>query len=401
MGRSVASDVAHVIGRVRGTDPIAASSERSSGWIGAVDAAATPDDATRVAGVSESWPWAEHFGAEGTYLATATCGLPPRRTSERMTAVLDAWRRGAVSAAQFDATVTAARAGYARLVGVDPAQVAIGHQVSPLVGIVAASLPVGTTVLLAEEEFTSVSFPFAAQEPRGIRLKVAPLAELAEHVTSEVGLVAVSAVQSADGRLADLDAISAAADVVGADVLVDLTQAAGWLPVDAARFAYTVCGTYKWLLSPRGTAFLTVRPDRLDALVPAHAGWYAGQDPWASIYGLPLRLATDARRFDVSPAWFAWEGTSSSIDFLTSVGTRALHEHAVGLEAAFAESAGLEPNGSAIRSLRADPDVADILDAASVTASVRAGRLRLAFHVNNTRAEAEHVGALLRGRVHD
>ena len=33
------------------------------------------------------------------------------------------------------------------------------------------------------------------------------------------------------------------------------------------------------------------------------AGWYAGQHPWESIYGTPLRLAEDARRFDVSPAW--------------------------------------------------------------------------------------------------
>lgn len=351
--------------------------------------------------MTSQWPWSGHFDPDGIYLATATCGLPPRQTSERMTAVLDAWRRGSVSALQFDATVVAARAGYAALVGVDPGRVAIGHQVSPLVGLVAASLPTGTTVLLAEGEFTSVSFPFAAQEPRGIRLKVAPLDVLAEHVTPEVGLIAVSAVQSADGRLADLDAISLAAEQVGADVLVDLTQAAGWLPVDAGRFAYTVCGTYKWLLSPRGTAFLTVRPDRLDALVPAHAGWYAGQVPWESIYGLPLRLAADARRFDVSQAWFAWEGTASSLDFLATVGRHDLHAHAVELEAAFAEAAGLRPTGSAIRSVVTDPAVAGILDAASVTASVRAGRLRLAFHVNNTLAEAQHVGELLRGHVTD
>lgn len=351
--------------------------------------------------MSRDWPWAGHFTADGTYLATATCGLPPRVTSERMSAVLDDWRRGAVDAAGFDAVIARAREAYASLAGVGSASVAIGHQVSPFVGLIAASLPAGSVVLLAAEEFTSVSFPFAAQAGRGITTKVAPLADLAAHVTPDVALVAVAAVQSADGRVADLEAVSDAAQAAGADVLVDYTQAAGWLPVDATRFAYTVCGAYKWLLSPRGTAFLTVRSDRLDTLVPAQAGWYAGADPWESIYGLPLRLATDARRFDVSPGWFAWVGTTSSLEFLADVGSAACHTHAVELEAAFAREAGLEPSGSAIRSLRADPSVAGILEDAGVVASVRAGRLRLSFHVNNTREEAERVGMLLRRRVAD
>jgi len=35
----------------------------------------------------------------------------------------------------------------------------------------------------------------------------------------------------------------------------------------------------------------------------------AGDDPWSSIYGGPLRLASDARRFDVSPAGHAWRAS--------------------------------------------------------------------------------------------
>ena len=151
-----------------------------------------------------------------------------------------------------------------------------------------------------------------------------------------MGLVALAAVQSSDGEVAPLDAVEAAAARHGVDVLVDVTQAAGWLPVDAGRFAYTVCAAYKWLLSPRGTAFLTVRPDRWDALVPPAAGWYAGEQPWSSIYGTPLRLAADARRYDVSPGWHAWVGTASSLALLEQVGVRDLHAHALAVEAAFA-----------------------------------------------------------------
>lgn len=351
--------------------------------------------------MSDSWPWSAHFEADGPYFATATCGLPPRRTSDAMSAVLEDWRRGRLSPPDFDRVIERARRTYARLTGVDASAVAIGHQVSALVGLVAGSVPDGAQILTATGEFTSVTFPFAAHEERGVRVGEVALEALPDAIHDGIELVAVSAVQSSDGALADLGAVAEAADEHGVDVLVDLTQATGWLPVDAGRFAYTVCGAYKWLLSPRGTAFLTVRDDRLDRLVPGQAGWYAGERPWESIYGLPLRLAVDARRFDVSPAWFSWVGTDASLSFLDDIGREACHGHALEVEAAFATAAGLEPGPSAIRSLVADASVAGLMAEAGTTGSVRAGRLRLAFHVNNTVEEAEALGRLLHGHVSD
>ena len=138
-----------------------------------------------------------------------------------------------------------------------------------------------------------------AQSGRGVKVREVPLERIADSVTPRTTLVAVSAVQSADGRVIDLDALHAATETTGTKVLLDTTQAVGWLPVDASRFAYTACGGYKWLLSPRGTAYFTLRPELIDDLVPHTAGWYAGQSPWTSIYGGPLRLAADAGRFDV------------------------------------------------------------------------------------------------------
>jgi selenocysteine lyase/cysteine desulfurase len=98
--------------------------------------------------------------------------------------------------------------------------------------------------------------------------------------------------------------------------LLDTTQAVGWLPVDASRFAHTARGGYKWLLSPRGTAYFTISPALIGELTPHYAGWYAGDDPWSSIYGGPLRLASDARRFDVSPAWHAWVAAAPALRLL-------------------------------------------------------------------------------------
>ncbi len=349
--------------------------------------------------MTTDWPWADEFEPEGTYLNSATMGLPPRATLAALATALEEWRRGTAHAPGYDSDVAAARAAYAGLVGVGADTVAIGSQVSPLVALVAAAVPDGATVLVPRGEFTSVTFPFLAQAARGIRVLEVPLAEIAEHVDGSTGLVALAAVQSSDGEVAPLEALEVAAARHGVDVLVDVTQAAGWLPVDAGRFAYTVCAAYKWLLSPRGTAFLTVRRDRWDGLVPAAAGWYAGEHPWSSIYGTPLRLAADARRYDVSPGWHAWVGTASSLALLERVGVRELHAHALAAEAAFAAGAGLEPAGRAIRALAADDAVPGLLAEHGVVAAERAGRLRVSFHLNNTEEEAARAGALLRGHL--
>ena len=62
----------------------------------------------------------------------------------------------------------------------------------------------------------------------------------------------------ATGEVADLEAIAAAARDHGALTLLDATQACGWLPLDGSLFDFVVAAGYKWLLSPRGTAFMAV-----------------------------------------------------------------------------------------------------------------------------------------------
>lgn len=281
----------------------------------------------------------------------------------------------------------------------DPAAVAVGSQVSALAGIIAASLPDGSEVLTAAGDFTSVLFPFYAQSGRGVRVREVPMEAVADSVTPGTALVAVSAVQSADGRVIDLDVLHAASEAAGARVLLDTTQAVGWLPVDASRFAYTACGGYKWLLSPRGTAWLTVRPELMDDLIPHSAGWYAGEDPWSSIYGGPLRLAESARRFDVSPAWHAWVGAAPAVDLLVRIGTAALHRHALSLANRFRAGTGLEPGNSAIVSLAVGQDAATALAAARIRASARAGRLRLSFHVSTSESDVDAAVGVIRPHV--
>lgn len=341
----------------------------------------------------------EEFDAEGIYLNSATLGLPPRRTWDAVQEALAAWQRGTTDAVAFDRSVEASRATYAGLVGVDPEDVAVGSQVSVFAGLIAASLAPGSEVLTATGDFTSVLFPFHAQADRGVHVREVPLERLAEAVTDDTTLVAVSAVQSADGRIADLDALRAACAATGTRIFLDTTQAVGWLPIDASAYAYTAGGGYKWLLAPRGTGFMTVRPEHLDGLTPNNAGWYAGEDRWESIYGSPLRLAASARRFDVSPAWYSWVGQAPALELLAEVGPRRLHRHAVGLADRFCAGVDLPPGGSAIVAAVADDQVPALLEQAGIAGAVRAGRLRLSFHVSTSPADVDRAIDVLAGHL--
>jgi selenocysteine lyase/cysteine desulfurase len=340
------------------------------------------------------------FATDVIFLNTATMGLPPRRTVEALEAALATWTAGIADAVAYDIPVAGARRTYAGLVGVDETLVAVGGNVSVFAGLIAASLPDDAEVVTAAGDFTSVVFPFHVQARRGVTVREVPLGELTDAITERTSLVAVSAVQSADGRIADLQGLIRACAATGTRIMLDTTQAVGWLPIDASQFAYTVSGGYKWQLAPRGTAFLTVQHDLLDDITPHNAGWYAGDDRWNSIYGAPLRLASDARRFDVSPAWLSWVGAVTSLELLSEVGTEVLHRYSVGMANRFRTGVGLPSSDSAIVSTLADAEVPGLMRAANIVGVTRAGRLRLSFHISTRAHDVDTAIEVLRGHLY-
>ncbi|WP_121290155.1 aminotransferase class V-fold PLP-dependent enzyme [Plantibacter sp. lyk4-40-MEA-4] len=330
------------------------------------------------------------FPSAPGYLAACTLGLPTIGTTDAVMADLSAWQAARTDAAAYGAVVERVRGSFAELVNVPVRSVAIGSQTSAMVAMIAASVPDGAEILCVEGDFSSLVAPFLVQAHRGVRVRHAPLTELAAHIDASTWLVAYSAVQSATGAVADVVAIREAAAVHGTLTLNDLTQAAGWLPVDASADDITVCHAYKWLCAPRGVAFMTVRDEVSDRLRPSQAGWYSGDDVWSSCYGPSLHLAESARRFDVSPAWQAWVGAEPAIALFAAVDAVAVYEHDTRLAASLREGIGesrslLTGTASAIVTWT-DPDGHDLraLQSAGITASGRAGRARVAFHLWNT-----------------
>ncbi|NYV75418.1 aminotransferase class V-fold PLP-dependent enzyme [Streptomyces sp. UH6] len=334
---------------------------------------------------------ASEFRPGNLFLNTAAVGLLPARSTAAVRAALEDAATG--RPADIFGPVEQARASYARLMGVSPGRVAVGTSVAAYSGLIAASLPAGAEVLTAEGDFSSLVNPFHVRGDLSVR--AVALEKIPEAIGPGTAMVVVSAVQSADGRLVDLPALRAAAAAHGARICLDVSQAAGWLPLDAGEYDFTVTVTHKWLCSLFGLAFLTV-PEDFGGLRPLSAGWVAGEEPWASCYGPIGELARSARRFD-EPQSMAPVAAARSLALFEELGVEAVHRHDLALADRFREGLarlGHEPlpsPGSPIVSVPGLGGRQPGLSAAGIELSDRAGSLRAAFHLYNSPADVDRL----------
>ncbi|MGW4205187.1 aminotransferase class V-fold PLP-dependent enzyme [Streptomyces sp. NPDC004726] len=338
------------------------------------------------------------FTPDNTYLNTSSSGVLPGRAIAAMTALLGELAAGRPGREGDFSAVAAARRSFARLHGVAEDRVALGGSLSAHVGLIANSLPAGAEVLFPRGDYTSLITPFSVRGD--LRLRYAPLADLPDAVRPDTALVAFSSVQSADGRIADLPAVRAAAAAHGARTLVDATQSAGWLPLDAGEWDFTVTSAYKFLLCPHGVSFLTVTEEAQASVAPILAGSFASED-W-TVYGPVERLARTARRFDESPASMAYHGAARSLALLEEIGVDAVHAYDTALARRFREGLaeiGLSalPGDSAIVAVPGLGHRAPELLREGIVVSDRAGNLRAAFHLYNSQDDVDRtLGSLAR-----
>lgn len=339
----------------------------------------------------------DHFPTEVVYFDSATMGLTPVAANHEMKVKLDEIAQGRCNALEFDACIERSRESFGRIVRAPIDWISIIPAVSIATSVLSSNLSMGQRVLVAEEDFTSVLFPLLQARERGVEVEVVPLESLIDRMGEHIDWIAVSAVQSSDGRKIDLDTLAEACSQYQVRSYIDLTQAAGWMEIDAARFDITATGAYKWLLCPRGTGFMTVRPELWNEMEPVAPGWYAGEYPWDSIYSPPLRLADNARRFDISPAWVCWAGAAPALELIAAIGPKEIGAHNTHLASVLCEAIGSSNEGSAIVSLQLSEQNAQSARARQFVFSGRGGRSRFSFHLYNTIEEVESTVEFLRG----
>ena len=349
------------------------------------------------------------------WLNSAT--LPPAATPvlEALRRVEGEWERGDGSWQAWEEEAHATREQFARLIGGEATGVALLPTVAEAAATVAASLPRGR-VVVGEREFQSNLFPWLALRDRGFEVAevpatdgVVPTDALVEALTDGTVLVAVSEVQSSNGFRVRIAKVAERAREVGARLFVNGTQALGVLRFDQQDIAadYVACHGYKWLLAPRGTSWLHVREDRIDELAPLAPNWKSVERPYEEYYGGPLRMPPEARKLDISLAWFPWVGARAALDLILSLDPAAVEARCLGLAAELRE--GVRERGfrtvpeeepSQIVALEV-PDPATVrqglLDR-RVVCAVRGGFVRLGFHAFNDESDvAAALDALGRG----
>jgi selenocysteine lyase/cysteine desulfurase len=178
--------------------------------------------------------------------------------------------------------------------------------------------------------------PLQVVAPKNSRIE---LQDIEQAIRSSTKLVAVSLVASGTGFQHDLKALCDMAHRHRVYVYADIIQAVGALPFDVKESGvdFCCCGTYKWLMGDFGTAFLYVRPDRLDELKRTAVGWrqvtdevshiYPFDPPGPAIGDWTMRKGT-AATFEVStPAWNSLAMAIAALDHVSALGVENIARH--------------------------------------------------------------------------
>jgi L-cysteine/cystine lyase len=228
-----------------------------------------------------------------------------------------------------------ARDGYAQVLGADLSDVALTGSTTDGCNTVLAGLDLraGDQVLTSDEEHPGLLAPLGRLRRRGVDIRVAPFAQIAEAVTDKTRLIACSHVSWVNGQVVDTEALTA----TGVPFLLDAAQGLGAIPVDVAALgcAFYAASGQKWLCGPEGTGALFVRRDMLDELLVPWPG-YSSVAPGTD--ALDFEPAPDAGRLDHGfPPGFRSAWTLASLDTLAAAGWDWVHERSAALAASLAE----------------------------------------------------------------
>ena len=190
----------------------------------------------------------------------------------------------------------------------------------------------GDNVVIPDGEHWSNTFPWLQLQPRGVEVRVAPLASdgavmldrLEELVDSRTRLVSAAHVSFSSGHRRDLARLSEIAHRKGALLVVDGIQAAGCCPLHLVEEGVDVyaAGGFKWLLGSPGTGFLYLSSSARAAIKPTMPGMFA-----AGPSAKELVFHDDARQYESgSIAYSLFHGWAAGLALLKDIGVDAIFQ---------------------------------------------------------------------------
>jgi selenocysteine lyase/cysteine desulfurase len=310
----------------------------------------------------------------------------------------------------------AARSAFAGLVGAEPDEVAVATSVSQAVSALVSALPVERgrdRIVISDFEFPTVGQIAHAQELRGAQVVHVrpgpdgriPLERFAEAIDEQTGLVCCTAISYRTGYRLDIAEIARLAHARGALCLADCYQAAGAVPLDvhALGVDFLTAGTVKYLLASAGLAFMYVRHDLHERVLPTQTGWFADED----IFRMDISdysPAASARRFDsgTPPVPNIYAGVAG-MGIVQEVGVGAVENHVRSLVERLL--GGLDTMGATVVTPRregefgpliciasTDPNaLVEALRADRIVTSSRNSNLRVSLHLYNVEEDVDRI----------
>jgi selenocysteine lyase/cysteine desulfurase len=268
-------------------------------------------------------------------------------------------------------------------------------------------------IVISDFEFPTVGQIAHAQELRGAEVVHArpdadgriPLERFAEAIDERTALVCCTALSYRTGYRLDVAEVARLAHEKGALCLADSYQAAGVLPLDVAMLGvdFLTAGTVKYLLASAGLAFMFVRRDLHDRLLPTQTGWFADED----IFRMDISdysPAGDARRFDAGtpPVPNIYAGVAG-IGIVEEAGVPAIEAHVRGLVDHLL--AGLDELGATVATPRREGEYGPLicvvstdpnalvaaLAAERIVTSTRDANLRVSLHLYNIEEDVDRI----------
>lgn len=269
-------------------------------------------------------------------------------------------------------------------------------------------------IVMSEFEFPSNMYLFEGfrrygaeivyvEAPDGVR---APLEPFLDSITDRTALVIASLVLFKSAFIQDAVVIVDKAHRVGAQVVLDVYQATGAIPMalEEVGVDFAVGGSVKWLCGGPGAGYLYVRPDLARRLEPALVGWAAHASPFEFATG-HIRYADGPERFQSGtpnvPAMYA---ARAGYRIVNEVGVAAIREKSLRLTRRIIDHAvarGYRVNTPLDDARRGGTVIVDVPDSAAVAAELirrdviidhRPGAgIRMAPHFYNTEEEIDRA----------
>lgn len=231
----------------------------------------------------------------------------------------------------------------AKLFGCRPEDIAGGSSCTELLSSLAwAVMPKEhENVVSTDIVFPSTIYPFTrVSHHTGCEIRLAPghngyasFDEIVKNIDHNTSVVSISHVEYTGGQVYDLAALAEVAHAHGALLIVDATQSAGAIPIDAPDSGADaiVAGGYKWLCGPFGAAVMYLAPHLQNTLDPGFVGFRSHNNMW-DLSPDRLEYPDTAKRFESSTMAFGCiKGLEKSIKYLTDIGIARIYDHNIAL----------------------------------------------------------------------